>query len=117
MGDSTPEIKVIKPDDVVWSEAARQAQEIEPPGREFVAAASPDGKFSVGYWERDVQKRPFERPYHEVAYIISGSLEIESEDGSVVKAGPGDIVDTPKGSKGYWRNTEPVRKVWAILED
>lgn len=117
MGDEAPQIRVIGPDDVVWSESARGPQETEPPGREFVAAASPDGKFSVGYWERDVQKRPFERPYHEVAYIISGHLEIELGDGSVVKAGPGDIVDTPKGSKGYWRNTEPVRKVWAILED
>lgn len=117
MGDETPQIRVIGPGDVVWSEAARGPQETEAPGREFVAAGSPDGKFSVGYWERDAQLRPFERPYHEVAYIISGRVEIELEDGSVVKAGPGDILDTPKGSKGYWRNVEPVRKVWAILED
>jgi uncharacterized cupin superfamily protein len=112
-----PQIRVIRPNDVVWEEAARQPEEIDPPGHEFTAGASQDGKFSVGYWERDVQRRPFTRPYHEIAYILEGTVEVELEDGSVVSAGPGDILDTPKGCKGYWRNTSPVRKIWAIYED
>ena len=29
----------------------------------------------------------------------------------------GDIVVTPMGSKGYWKNLKPVRKVWAIYEE
>ncbi len=111
------QIRVIRPSDVTWEEAARQPEETDPPGREFTASVSPDARFSVGYWERDVQRRPFTRPYHEIAYILEGHVEIELADGSVVKAGPGDILDTPKGSSGFWRNLEPVRKVWAIYED
>ena len=32
-------------------------------------------------------------------------------------SGPGDILITPKGSKGYWRNLSPVKKFWAIFEE
>jgi uncharacterized cupin superfamily protein len=110
-------IRVIHPDDVVWEEAARQPQETDAPGREFTAGTSPDAKFSVGCWERDVQRRPFVRPYHEIAYILEGTVEIELDDGTLITAGPGDLLDTPKGSSGHWRNTSPVRKVWAIYED
>ncbi len=115
--DTTPQIRVIKPADVVWSEAARNPEETDPPGGESTAAASPDGKFSVGYWQRDVQRRPFVRPYHEVALILEGEVEIELDDGTVLHAGPGDILDTPKGSGGFWRSLKPVRKLWAIYED
>jgi uncharacterized cupin superfamily protein len=110
-------IRVIKPDDVVWSEAARNPEETDPPGGEFTAAGSPDGKFNVGYWHRDVQRRHFVRPYHEVALILEGEVEIELDDGTVLRAGPGDILDTPKGSSGYWRSLAPVRKLWSIYED
>ena len=115
--DKTPQIRVVKPADVVWSEAARNPEETDPPGGEFTAAASPDGKFSVGYWRRDVQRRPVVRPYHEVALILEGEVEIELDDGTVLRAGPGDILDTPKGSSGYWRSLTPVRKLWAIYEE
>ena len=30
---------------------------------------------------------------------------------------PGDILITPKGSKGYWKNLTPVKKVWGIYEE
>ncbi len=32
-------------------------------------------------------------------------------------AGPGDILITPKGSKGQWKNLTPVKKVWGIYEE
>lgn len=111
-----PEIRVITTGDVRWCEAYRNDDEEEAPGCEFQAAESPDGKFSVGYWERDEQRRHFERPYHEVALILEGEVEIELDDGRVLRAGPGDILDTPKGSRGFWRNLSPVRKLWAIYE-
>lgn len=117
MSDRQPQIRVIRAADLEWEEAARQPEETDAPGREATVATSPDGRFSVGYWERDLQRRPFERPYHEVAYIISGQVEITLEDGTVLYAGPGDILDTPKDSRGYWRNLQPVRKVWSIYED
>ncbi len=108
-------IRVIKPQDVTWSEAARGSEEPEPPGSEFTAFET--GPFSTGFWQRDDQRRFFERPYHEIAFIIEGEVEVSFDGGRVVKAGPGDILITPKGSKGYWRNLSPVKKFWAIFEE
>jgi uncharacterized cupin superfamily protein len=115
--DSVPQIRVIRPSDAVWNESARNPEETDPPGSECTAAASPDEKFSVGYWQRDVQRRHFVRPYHEVALILEGEVEVELDDGTVLRAGPGDILDTPKGSSGFWRSLSPARKLWAIYED
>jgi hypothetical protein len=108
-------VSVVKPGDVVWSEAARNPDETDPPGSEFTAFAA--GPFSTGFWKRDVQRRRFERPYHEIAYIIEGEVEVTTDDGQVVHAGPGDILITPKGSTGFWKNLTPVRKFWAIYEE
>jgi len=110
-------IRVIKPQDIAWEPAMRYPEETDPAGREFTAARSADDKFSFGLWQRDVQRRHFERSYHEIAYIIEGQVEVTDDDGSVVVAGPGDILITPMGSKGYWKNLSPVKKVWAIYEE
>jgi uncharacterized cupin superfamily protein len=110
-------VRVVRPEDVRWEEAARYPEEKEPPGREFTAAKSEDEKFSFGFWQRDEQARHFERPYHEVAYILEGEVEVTQEDGTVVHAGPGDVLITPKGSKGFWKNLSPVKKVWGIYEE
>lgn len=118
MGDlDTTRIRVIKPEDVVWQEAMRNPEETEAPGHEFTAASSADDKFSFGLWKRDDQRRHFERPYHEIAYIIEGEVEVADDEGNVHVAGPGDILITPKGSSGYWRNVTPVKKVWGIYEE
>ena len=118
MGDlSDTRIRVIKADEVIWEEALASSEETDPPGEEFTAAMSADDKFSFGLWRRDVQQRHFERPYHEVAYIIEGEVEITDDDGEVHVAGPGDILITPKGSKGHWKNLTPVKKVWGIYEE
>ena len=95
----------------------RSADETEAPGQEFTAAHSVDDKFSFGLWRRDAQSRHFERPYHEIAYIIEGQVEITDDDGEVLVAGPGDILITPQGSKGYWKNLSPVKKVRGIYEE
>ena len=118
MGDlSDTRIRVIKADEVIWEEAMAGSEEPAPPGKECTAATSMDDKFSFGLWKRDVQRRHFERSYHEVAYIIEGQVEITDDDGEVHVAGPGDILITPKGSKGYWKNLSPVKKVWGIYEE
>jgi len=110
-------VRVIRPKDVIWEEALRTAEETEAPGQEFTAARSVDDKFSFGFWRRDAQSRHFERPYHEIAYIIEGEVEITDDDGELLIAGPGDILITPQGSKGYWKNLSPVKKVWGIYEE
>ena len=110
-------IRVIRPEDVRWEEAMVGPEEHDPPGLECVAAQSTDERFSCGLWQRDVQRRYFERPYHEIAYIIEGEVEITDDDGEVLVAGPGDILITPQGSKGYWKNLSPVKKVGGIYEE
>ena len=110
-------ISVIKPEDMIWEEAMHRPDETEAPGQELTAAHSVDDKFSFGLWRRDAQSRHFERPYHEIAYIIEGQVEITDDDGEVLIAGPGDILVTPQGSKGYWKNLSPVKKVWGIYEE
>ena len=118
MGDlNDTRIRVIKADEVIWEEAMTNPEETDPPGQECTAAASMDDRFSFGLWRRDEQQRYFERPYHEVAYIIEGEVEIIDDDGELYVAGPGDILITPKGSKGRWRNITPVKKVWGIYEE
>jgi uncharacterized cupin superfamily protein len=113
----TMRVRVIKPGDVTWEEAAVYPEEHDPPGKEYTAAKSLDEKFSFGLWQRDVQRRYFERPYHEIAYIIEGQVEVTEDDGTVTIAGPGDILVTPLGSKGFWKNLTPVKKVWGIYEE
>jgi uncharacterized cupin superfamily protein len=115
--ERSSKIRVITPKDVVWEESMTYPEEKDPPGRECVAAQSGDERFSCGVWERDVQNRYFERPYHEIAYIIEGEVEVTDDDGNLVKAGPGDILITPKGSKGHWKNLSPVKKFFTIYED
>lgn len=117
MTESSKRIRVIKPEHIEWQEAMRYPEETDPPGQEFTAAKSADDKFSFGLWQREVQRRYFERPYHEIAYILEGEVEITDDGGEVYVAGPGDIVITPMGSKGYWKNLSPVKKVWGIYED
>ena len=110
-------IRVIKPQDVTWDEAMVYAEETAPPGQECVVAQSADERFSCGLWQRTVQDRDFERPYHEIAIIIEGKVEVSDDDGNLFVAGPGDIVITPMGSVGHWRNLSPVKKFWTIYED
>ena len=110
-------IRVIRPQDVSWQEAMVGPEEHDPPGGECVVAASGDERFSCGLWQRDVQRRYFERPYHEIAYILEGQVEVTDDDGNRVVAGPGDILITPQGSKGFWKNLGPVKKFWTIYED
>ena len=115
--EKSTKIRVIKPGDIVWEEAMTYDEEVDPPGEEFTAAQSVDERFSCGLWQRDVQRRYFERPYHEIAYIIEGQVEVTDDDGNLYVAGPGDILITPKGSQGHWKNLGPVKKFWAIYDD
>ena len=115
--ERSKKIRVIRPEDVRWEEAMVGPEEKDPPGQECVAAQSGDERFSCGLWQRDVQERYFERAYHEIAYILEGQVEVTDDDGNRVVAGPGDILITPMGSKGHWKNLSPVKKFWTVYED
>lgn len=53
--------------------------------------------------------------YTELCHFISGRSIIRGEDGSVVEAGPGDVVVFEPGWKGTWEVVETVRKVWCVV--
>jgi len=95
---------------------------VDPPGergsggaeREFFAC--PHGGFAAGFWERDPDSWSFERPHGEVAFILSGAAEIETPSGDVHRLGPGDVLVTPRGSKGTWRISQTIVKFWTTFD-
>jgi len=93
---------------------------VDPPGlipslgRDTTVFASADGAFTCGLWEREPDTWTFERPHDEVAYILEGSADIETDDGRMLRIGPGDVLVTPNGSKGTWRVHETLTKFYAI---
>jgi len=93
---------------------------VDPPGEmpsggaEREVFTSADGRFVTGLWSREPDTWSFERPYDEVALILSGSAEVESEDGRLLGLGAGDVMVTPTGSKGTWRIGETITKFYAI---
>ena len=72
------------------------------------------GAFTTGFWEREPDTWSFERPYDEVALILSGEADIEEPDGTVHTVRAGDVLVTPKGAKGTWRIRETLVKFYAI---
>lgn len=94
---------------------------VDPPGAMGTSGAEAgvfaSGPFTTGLWEREPDTWSFERPYHEVALILAGEAEIETPDGSVHTVKAGDVLVTPKGSKGTWRITEKIVKFYAIYEE
>jgi uncharacterized cupin superfamily protein len=100
--------------EVPWSVSDAPADDGHAPGREIVAFAA--GPFAAGLWERDRIDRDFARDVDEVALILSGEADITTEGGVALHAGPGDVFVTPRGSRGHWRTTSPLRKFWATYE-
>ena len=75
------------------------------------------GAFTTGLWEREPDTWPFERAYDEVAMILQGSADIETEDGAdAARCGAGDVLVTPKGTKGVWHVHETIVKFFAIYD-
>ena len=84
-------------------------------GAETTAFTSADGAFTVGLWTREPDTWSFERPYDEVALILAGEAESET-DGRVLAVRAGDLLVTPKGSAGTWRIKETIVKFFAISD-
>lgn len=113
-----PNIRVIKADqDLGWEVIPTEHGDPNPPGEEVLLFRSGDAMFSFGEWKRVPETGAMEPPYHEIAVIIEGEVEIHEPDGTVHHAGPGDVLITPKGSKAVWKALSPVRKFWAIYKE
>lgn len=113
VGDTT--VRVIGRDEPVeWIELENPPGDENPPGREWYAWRSADGRFSTGVWAREPETGTFERTSHEVVLLVDGDVQIETGDGRLLPAGPGDALITPEGSTGVWRARTPVKKFWAV---
>lgn len=99
-----------------WTTLVDPPGAIPSAGRERTAFTSDDGSFTFGLWEREPDTWSFERPYDEIAMVLSGRAEIETADGRTLSLGPGAILVTPVGSKGTWRIRETLLKCFAIYE-
>jgi uncharacterized cupin superfamily protein len=113
-----PSIRVVKPgQDLDWQVIPTEAGDPNPPGEEVVSFRSRDERFSFGLWKRVPETGPMDLTYHEIAVIIEGEVEIEEEDGTVHRVGPGDVLITPRGSRATWRALSPVKKFWAVYKE
>lgn len=115
-----PSIRLVRAtehDGLPWEEIPVAEGDPNPPGEETVAFRSGDGRFSFGLWRRVPETGPMEPPYHEVAVIIEGEVELVEEDGTVHRVGPGDVLITPNGSKATWKALSPVKKFWAVYKE
>jgi uncharacterized cupin superfamily protein len=99
-----------------WRALVNPPGEIPSAGAELDVLTSADARFTTGLWEREPDTWSFERPYHEVALILEGAADIETPDGAVHTVRAGDVLVTPKGSKGTWRIREKLVKFYAIYD-
>jgi uncharacterized cupin superfamily protein len=110
-------IQVIREGERAWRSLVDPPGAIPSEGAEADVFASPDGSFTTGFWRREPDTWSFERPYHEVALILGGRADIETDDGEIVHIEAGDVLITPRGSAGIWHITETIVKFYAIASD
>jgi uncharacterized cupin superfamily protein len=113
--EQTAEIRVIHEGERAWADLVDPPGTLGTGGTEAEAFTIPDGTFQTGFWRREPDTWSFERPYDEVALILAGEAEIET-DGRVLTVRAGDLLVTPKGSAGTWRIKETIVKFFAISD-
>ncbi|GIU91104.1 MAG: hypothetical protein KatS3mg011_0010 [Acidimicrobiia bacterium] len=101
-----------------WEPVPQEPEDPRPVAEEVVSFRSEDGRFAVGFWRRDPEEGPMDlAEFHEVMLLLEGRVEIQTEDGETLIAGPGDLIVAPRGARATWRALTPVRKVWAIYRE
>jgi uncharacterized cupin superfamily protein len=76
-----------------------------------------DGVFDVGVFETDAYEERIDgSPIHEIMVILSGHVRVEPDDAPAFVIGPGDVVCMERGWRGFWRQSETVRKFTVIYE-
>jgi uncharacterized cupin superfamily protein len=97
-----------------WNALVDPPGEIGSAGAELSIFAGSGGSFTTGLWEREPDTWPFARAYDEVAMILEGEADIETEEGQMLTVRAGDVLVTPKGSKGVWHVRSKIVKFYAI---
>jgi uncharacterized cupin superfamily protein len=113
--EQTAKIRVIHEGGRAWADLADPPGTLGTGGAEAETFTSADGAFQTGLWRREPDTWSFERPYDEVALILAGEADIET-DGQVHTVRAGDLLVTPKGSAGTWRIKETIVKFFAIYD-
>ena len=103
-------------DDLAWTVIPTEPGDPSEPGEETVVFRAIDGQASVGLWRRAPETGPMDlSAYHEVACLLEGEVDVApAGTGEVLSVGPGDVLVTPRGSRGEWRARRPVTKLWAV---
>lgn len=79
--------------------------------------SSRDELVSAGVWEaKPYTSGPDTPEYSEFMYLISGSVTLEDANGRETTFGPGDAVLIPRGATHTWKQSEDLRKYWAIFD-
>lgn len=76
-----------------------------------------EGALLCGQWvgqPGELTVRP--RAHHEMFTVVSGLIELETTDGSIMRIGPGQAGFIPKGWSGIWRNIEKTQKTYMLLQ-
>jgi uncharacterized cupin superfamily protein len=113
--EQVAEILVIHDRERAWADLVEPPGTLGTGGAEAETFTSPDRAFQTGFWRREPDIWSFERPYDDVALILAGEAEIET-DGRVFTVRAGDLLVTPKGSAGTWRIKETIVKFFAIYD-
>ena len=115
IGDTTVRAIDAGADELEWAEIPVEPGDPNPPGEETVVFRTIDRAASMGLWRRVPETGPMDlSDYHEVACLLEGEVDIAVEGGDVLRAGPGDVLVTPRGSKAEWRGRSAVKKFWAV---
>ncbi len=77
----------------------------------------PSGQMNAGVWDStpfECAVAPF--PRNELMYLLEGSVTLTDDDGQEHHFQAGDAIYVPKGAAFGWKNTEYIRKYYAIFE-
>ena len=76
---------------------------------------SPGGGMETGIWECTPGRFTADRSTtSEMCHIISGRVEMRTQDGTVRELTAGDLLTLPQGWRGEWVLKETTRKLYVI---
>ena len=78
--------------------------------------SSPDGSCIAGTWTSTPGRWHAFTDRDEFCFIVSGKIELISEDGRVQTFGTGDAFLIPNGFRGYWNVLETTTKHFVIRD-
>jgi len=100
---------------IVSNETSGLAPKTALRGEEAVVWRSADGSFACGFWMGFLREDRMAPAHDQIAYLLEGKAEVESE-GGLLKVEPGGLLVTPAGTEAVWRCLAPVRKFWVTYK-